>query len=120
MTWLRYAGDTSFAMTSVQHRGRPDGVAWDFRVRPDVGWGGRFGEARRTRRRAARGARAALSPHYQVLMSLGHATGWVEIEGQRRRSSTAALRGKNWGRGFPRKRWWLSATPLMTWSRRRS
>ena len=41
-------------------------------------------------------------------MSLGHATGWVEIEGQRTAFRDAPFYAeKNWGRGFPRKWWWL-------------
>jgi tocopherol cyclase len=107
---LRYAGaDFSFAMTSLRHRGRVGAAAWDFRVRPDVGWGGRFGAARQY---STAGWLAALgpllSPHYQVLMSLGHATGWVELDGQRTAFSDAPFYAeKNWGRGFPRKWWWL-------------
>ena len=78
-------------------------------MRPDVGWGGRFGAARQY---STAGWLAALgpllSPHYQVLMSLGHATGWVEIEGQRTAFRDAPFYAeKNWGRGFPRKWWWL-------------
>jgi len=106
---LRYDGDFSFAMTSTRHQGRLEGVTWDFRVRPEVGWGGRFGEARQY---STAGWLAALgpllSPHYQVLMSLGHATGWVEVEGVRSEFSEAPFYAeKNWGRGFPRKWWWL-------------
>ena len=41
-------------------------------------------------------------------MSLGHATGWVEVEGQRTAFRDAPFYAeKNWGRGFPRKWWWL-------------
>ena len=106
---LRYAGaDFSFAMTSSGTKGRLDGGAWTPSARTSAG----AGASAAARRYSTAGWLAALgpllSPHYQVLMSLGHATGWVEIEDNGRRSRTPrSTPEKNWGRGFPRKWWWL-------------
>jgi len=106
-----FGGGEAFAMTSTAHRGRVGDVEWDFSVAPAVGWGGRFDDAG-ARQYSTAGWLAALgplvSPHYQVLQSLGHATGVVRAWGREYAFARAPFYAeKNWGRGFPRRWWWI-------------
>jgi len=80
--------------------------AWAFSVRPRAGWGG--GAA--ARQRATAGWLASLpvfEPHWQVLMSHGLASGWVQWGGRRYDFADAPFYSeKNWGGAFPRKWFW--------------
>ena len=78
---------------------------------PVVGWGGAFANAS-ARQYSTAGWLASLgplfSPHYQVLMSLGRATGFVEVDGERLSFARAPFYAeKNWGAAFPSRWWWL-------------
>ena len=110
--------EDAFAMTSTSHRGRVGGVAWDFAVEPVVGWGGPFADAEK-RQYSTAGWLASLgpifSPHYQVLQSLGRATGWIDVDGDRRDFSRAAFYAeKNWGAAFPSRWWWIQCNTFAT------
>ncbi|KAK7233830.1 tocopherol cyclase [Aureococcus anophagefferens] len=74
-------------------------------------WGGAFANAS-ARQYSTAGWLASLgplfSPHYQVLMSLGRATGFVEVDGERLSFARAPFYAeKNWGAAFPSRWWWL-------------
>lgn len=79
---------------------------WDYVTRPVSGWGGDAGATQRS----TAGWLAAVpvfEPHWQVLMSHGLSTGWVEWGGERFDFVDAPTYAeKNWGGAFPRKWFW--------------
>jgi tocopherol cyclase len=110
-----------FQASAVWHQGRlrADGAtagagpsssvgsaSWSFRVEPAAGWGG--GPA--AVQRSTAGWLAALpvfEPHWQVLMSHGKASGWVQWGDRRYEFDGAPFYSeKNWGGAFPRKWFW--------------
>lgn len=100
-----------FSMTSTKHEGSIGDVSWAFAVVPAVGWGGRFDDPR-ARQYSTAGWLSSLgplvSPHYQVLQSLGYATGRLRVGDREVAFSDAPFYAeKNWGRAFPRRWWWI-------------
>jgi len=83
-----------------------DSCRWSYTTRPVTGWGG----TRAAEQRSTAGWAAALpvfEPHWQVCMSHGLATGWVEWGGERFEFADApAYAEKNWGGQFPEKWFW--------------
>jgi len=82
-------------------------VRWCYTIRPVWGWGGV------ERDRPTMGALSYLSvfePGWQILMSHGLATGWIEWRGERHHFTDAPAYGeKNWGGAFPDKWFWVQA-----------
>lgn len=81
-------------------------VRWAFRTRPVFGWGGGEGG----QQRATAGWLAAVpvfEPHWQVLMSHGLSTGYIEWGGRRFEFTDAPTYAeKNWGGSFPKRWFW--------------
>eukprot|EP00195_Chlamydomonas_chlamydogama_P014697 CAMPEP_0202899352 /NCGR_PEP_ID=MMETSP1392-20130828/7616_1 /ASSEMBLY_ACC=CAM_ASM_000868 /TAXON_ID=225041 /ORGANISM="Chlamydomonas chlamydogama, Strain SAG 11-48b" /LENGTH=470 /DNA_ID=CAMNT_0049585515 /DNA_START=249 /DNA_END=1661 /DNA_ORIENTATION=+ len=83
--------------------------SWNVRIRPVSGWGPTGGSA--TGQKATAGWLSVLSvfePHWQILMSHGLASGWIEWGGKRYEFKDAPTYAeKNWGGGFPSKWHWV-------------
>lgn len=83
-----------------------ESVRWAFSTRPVYGWGGDAAG----QQRATAGWLAALpvfEPHWQVLMSHGLSTGWIEWGGRRFDFTDAPTYAeKNWGGTFPKRWFW--------------
>ena len=82
-------------------------VAWEYHTEPVYGWGS-TGQPQQS----TAGVLSSLQifePGWQILMAHGHATGWLEWQGQRHEFTNAlAYSEKNWGRAFPQKWFWLN------------
>jgi len=85
---------------------------WEFSIEPKSGWGKASG-----RQKSTAGWLAALpifEPHWQVLMSHGEATGWIEWGGDRYEFEGApAYAEKNWGGGFPHRWAWIQCNSFL-------
>ncbi|MFZ4676855.1 MAG: tocopherol cyclase family protein [Nodosilinea sp.] len=100
-----------YQVTATWHQGYfkdPTGgrVAWQYHIDPVYGWGS-AGQPQQS----TAGLLSSLQifePGWQILMAHGHATGWVEWQGDRYEFAKApAYSEKNWGRSFPQKWFWL-------------
>ena len=83
-----------------------DKCSWEFQIEPSSGWGDFQG-----RQRSTAGWLASLpvfEPHWQVLMSHGTASGWIQWGDELYEFDRApAYAEKNWGGGFPNKWAWI-------------
>ena len=86
--------------------------SWELSIVPMTAWGDVSG-----RQRATAGWLASLpvfEPHWQVLMSHGEASGWIEWGGERYEFTGApAYAEKNWGGGFPSKWAWIQCNSFL-------
>lgn len=82
-------------------------VAWEYHTDPVYGWAS-MGQPQQS----TAGLLSSLQifePGWQILMAHGHATGWLEWQGQRYEFAKAPTYSeKNWGRSFPQKWFWLN------------
>lgn len=105
-----------FQLTATRHQGRfSDGRAsWSYTVEPRLGWGGGVAD----KQYSTAGWLAALpvfSPHYQVLMAHGVATGYIIWQGKRHDFCEVPVYAeKNWGDKFPSRWFWLQCNAWNT------
>jgi len=89
-----------------------DEAQWSFTVAPRTGWGPAAGD-----QKATAGWLAALpvfEPHWQILMSHGEATGWLDWGGKRYTFEGApTYYEKNWGAGFPKRWFWAQCNSFL-------
>lgn len=89
-----------------------DSCRWELSIEPKSGWGKPSG-----RQKSTAGWLAALpifEPHWQVLMSHGEATGWIEWGNDRYEFECApAYAEKNWGGGFPNRWAWIQCNSFL-------
>jgi tocopherol cyclase len=79
---------------------------WSFSVEPKTGWGDEGSQQRSTAGWLA--ALPVFEPHWQIMMSHGEATGWLEWGGKRYAFERApTYYEKNWGAGFPKRWFWV-------------
>lgn len=79
---------------------------WEFSITPKTGWGDVSGRQKSTAGWLSNFP--IFEPHWQVLMSHGEATGWIEWGGKRYSFRDApAYAEKNWGGGFPHRWMWI-------------
>ncbi len=82
-------------------------VTWEYSTEPIYGWAGTGRPQQSTA--GLLSSLQIFEPGWQILMAHGHATGWVEWQGQHYEFAKApAYSEKNWGRSFPKKWFWLN------------
>ncbi|KAL6980106.1 putative tocopherol cyclase, chloroplastic [Sarracenia purpurea var. burkii] len=107
-----------FQVTPLWHQGfiRDDGrtdyvdivktARWEYSTRPIYGWGNVESKQKSTAGWLA--AFPVFEPHWQICMSGGLSTGWIEWDGERFEFQNApSYSEKNWGGAFPRKWFWV-------------
>ena len=81
-------------------------VRWCYTIEPWDGWGDRTELPRATAGWLS--FLPVFEPGWQVLMAHGHASGWIDWEGDRHTFTNApAYAEKNWGGAFPEKWFWI-------------
>ncbi|KAK9841356.1 hypothetical protein WJX74_004431 [Apatococcus lobatus] len=79
---------------------------WCFTVQPVYGWGDSGGKQKSTAGWLA--ALPVFEPHWQIILSHGLATGYLEWGGKRYDFKDApSYSEKNWGLGFPKRWFWV-------------
>lgn len=101
-----------YQATATLNQGRlyePSGrsARWHYEIAPVYGWG----SVDRPQQSTAGwlSSLQVFEPGWQILMAHGHATGWIEWNGERYDFTNAPAYGeKNWGGAFPQKWFWLN------------
>lgn len=97
--FIRDNGRTDYAPTVKTAR-------WEYSTQPIYGWGNM--DARQKSTAGWLAAFPVFEPHWQICMSHGLSTGWIEWDGERFEFQNApSYSEKNWGNGFPRKWFWM-------------
>ena len=86
--------------------------SWQYKIKPIYGWGNV-----NSKQQATAGWLSYLplyDPGWQITMSHGLATGWIEWENQRYQFTDApAYSEKNWGTSFPKKWFWINCNSFL-------
>jgi tocopherol cyclase len=102
-----YQGTATWHQGVLHDPGKNYTARWAYRIEPVYGWG----NAGKLQQSTA-GWMSSLQifePGWQILMSHGLATGWIEWNGDRYEFANAPAYGeKNWGGAFPKKWFWLN------------
>lgn len=102
-----YQGTTTGQQGRLKDPSTGEIAAWDYAIQPIYGWGN-AGQVQQ----ATAGWLSFFSifePGWQILMSHGLATGWIDWKGSRYEFVNApAYAEKNWGGAFPQKWFWVN------------